>query len=140
MRSRLLISILILFALSGTVSAADTEYNRYAAGFRNFVTCELTRTDAVDHFNGKEFSVTMVNLHEVQQESGMMILMGAVQCFVDGGYKTLYAAAGLTRVQGSEKVSYYTIRKTPFSILASELNRYPYMERCPWTRYWIDLD
>lgn len=138
MRTILLVTILVLF--SGTAGAADDAYNRYAGGYKNFITCELTRADAENHFDGKDFSITMVNLHDVQQESGMKILMGAVKCVVEGEYKTLYAAVGLNRVQGAEKVSYYTVRKKPFSILASELYQHLYLERCPWTRYWIDID
>ncbi|WDP93416.1 MAG: hypothetical protein HUN04_26335 [Desulfobacter sp.] len=129
-----------MLACTGPVKAEDNEYDKYAAGFKNFITCELTRTDAADHFKGKPFTITMVSLHDIRPESGMKILCGAVQCFVDGGYRTLYVAVGVEPVAGREKVSYYTIRKKTFSILASELFRFPYMERCPWTRYWIDLD
>jgi hypothetical protein len=118
----------------------DEAYDRYEASFRNFIKCELTRTDAVDHFNGKSFKITMVNLHGIRNESGIKILTGAVQCFAGDAYHTLYTAVGITQVAGKEVVSYYTIRKKRFSILATELIRYPYMERCPWSRYWVDLD
>lgn len=131
---------LLLFVLGGQSLAASDEYSRYAAGFKNFITCELTRTDAMDHFKGKAFSITMINAHNIREESGIKIITGAVQCFVNNEYTTLYAAVGVEDLAGKEKISYYTIRKQKFSILASELIRFPYMERCPWTRYWIDLD
>lgn len=118
----------------------DDAYTGYEASFRNFLTCELTRTDAVNHFKGKPFKITMVSLHGIQNESGMKILVGAVQCFVEDRYRTLYAAVGVRKVAGKDVVSYYTVRDKQFSILASELIRYPYMERCPWSRYWVDLD
>ena len=140
MRSFILAVIFIL--VSGVVQAfaADAAFYKYEAAFKNFVTCELTRTDAVSHFKGKPFSITMINLHNIQPESGMAILTGAVQCSVDGKYKTLYPAVGVRTVEGRDVVSYYTIRKKDFQILATELFRYPYKERCPWSRYWIDLD
>ena len=120
--------------------AVEEAYHRYEAGFRNFLTCELTRTDATDHFKGKAFKITMISLHDIQQESGMKILTGAVQCFAGDEYKTLYAAIGVQPLADKEVVSYYTIRKKDFSILATELLRFPYMERCPWSQYWINPD
>ncbi|WDP88063.1 MAG: hypothetical protein HUN05_13450 [Desulfobacter sp.] len=124
----------------GSLMAKDSEYNRYDAGFKNFLTCELTRTDAEDHFKGKDFTITMISLHSIVQESGIVILTGAVQCFVKDEYHTLYPAVGIEMLAGKEVVFYYTIRKKNFSILATELIRFPYKERCPWTRYWIDQD
>ena len=104
------------------------------------MTCELTRTDAIDHFKGTPFTITMIRLHGIAQESGMRILTGAVQCAVKDKNQTLYSAIGVERVAGKEKVSYYTIRNQDFSILASELIRFPYQDRCTWSRYWVDLD
>jgi len=129
-----------LLVLSGQAYAADNEYSPYAAGFKNFLTCELTRTDAVDHFKGKAFTITMINANDVRRESGITIITGAVQCFVQNKYTTLHAAVGVEKIAGKEKISYYTIRKQNFFILASELMRFQYKERCPWTRYWVDLD
>ena len=122
------------------VHAQDKDYNRYEASFKNFITCELTRTDAVEHFKGKAFKITMINLHGIRNESGIKIFTGAVQCFAGDQYQTLYTPVGVTQMAGKDIVSYYTIRKERFTILATELIRYPYMERCPWTRYWVDLD
>ena len=58
------------------------------------MTCELTRTDARNHFKGKSFKITMIDLFDIQRESGMVIT-GAVQCFVEDRYQTLYAALGV---------------------------------------------
>ncbi len=132
--------IMLWIAVVGRLWAADGDYPEYDAGFKNFITCELTRTDAVDHFNGAPFTITMIRLHTIKRESGMRILYGAVQCSVGDGYHTFYVAIGVESVAGKKTVGYYTIRKQPFSILASELYRFPYMERCPWTRYWVDTD
>jgi len=134
------IGLSVLIILTGRAHAVDDEYNAYEAGFKNFITCELTRIGAVDHFKKKSFSITMINLHQIQPESGMKILIGAVQCAVQGVDHTLYAAVGVESVIGKDKVSYFTIRKKNFSILASELLRFPYKERCPWARYWVDTD
>ncbi|MCG8618772.1 MAG: hypothetical protein MI802_21335 [Desulfobacterales bacterium] len=133
-------TILAVLLLATPGFTQDEAYDRYEASFRNFIKCELTRTDAMDHFKGKAFKITMVNLHGIRNESGIKILTGAVQCFAGDTYHTLYTAVGVTQVAGKEIVSYYTIRKKRFSILATELIRYPYMERCPWSRYWVDLD
>jgi len=134
--------IMIAWTLMGSVAAfaAGDEFTKYNDSFKNFITCELTRTDAVDHFKGEPFTITMVKLHTVANESGLTILTGAVQCHVKDRYVTLYPAVGVETVVDKDQVSYYTIRKEPFSILASELYKYPYNERCPWSRYWIDLD
>ena len=134
--------ILISWMMLGSAAAkaSGDEFSQYNASFKNFITCELTRTDAVDHFKGHPFEITMVKLHKVTNESGLTILTGAVQCQVKEKYITLYPAVGVQTVVDKAQVSYYTIRKERFSILASELYKYPYTERCPWSRYWVDLD
>lgn len=139
MRHAIGLGLALLFFIR-PVGAAENEFSRYEAGFKNFLTCELTRTDAVNPFKGEPFTITMINLHDIQLESGMGILTGAVQCFVKDTYKMLYPAVGVEKVAGKEKVSYYTIRNHDFSILASELIRYPYKQRCPWSRYWTNLN
>ena len=131
--------MVVLLFPSGT-SAGGDEFEGYKAAFKNFVTCELTRTDAEDHFKGLPFKITMVSLHSVTRESGLTILTGAVQCQVKDRYETLYPAVGVERVVDKDQVTYYTIRRKRFSILATELFKYPYTERCPWSRYWINLD
>lgn len=131
---------LILLTLPAAAWASGDGFAKYEASFKNFITCELTRTDAVDHFKGQPFKITMVSLHNVVHESGLTILTGAVQCDVKDRYVTLYPAVGVETVVDKEQVTYYTIRDREFSILASELFRYPYAERCPWSRYWVDLD
>lgn len=131
-------TLFILFlTFSGTSHGADQEFYELEAGFKNFIQCELTRTDAENHFKGKNFSVTMVNLFNVARELDITILTGVVKCDVQGQYRTLYVAMGLRDLKGKNVVSYYTIRNKDFRILATELIRYPYKERCPWTQYWI---
>ena len=138
---RISVMLLVFFlGLPTTVLAAGDEFERYQAEFKNFITCELTRTDATDHFKGQPFKITMINLHHIAKESGLTILTGAVQCQVKGKYVTLYPAVGVETLVDKEQVTYYVIRDKDFSILASELYRYPYQERCPWARYWIKLD
>jgi len=129
----------IVFCSIG-VCADEFEFNKMSASFKNFVTCELTRTDATNHFEGKSFKITMVDLFDVQNESDLKIITGAVECFVEKKYITLYVAVGLKTTLGKEQVAYYIIRNKDFSILGTELIRYPYKERCGWTQYWIDLD
>ncbi len=118
--------------------ADEADFRKEEMSFKNFITCELTRTDAFDHFGGKLFNITMIDLFDVWMESDIKMVTGAVQCFVENRYQTLYAAVGLVRTLGREQVAYYTIRQQDFSILATELMRYPYKERCDWLEYWID--
>jgi hypothetical protein len=120
--------------------ADDLEFSELEMSFKNFITCELTRTEAMNPFNGKPFKITMIDLFDVQMESGLQIVTGAVQCFVDNQSLTLYAAVGITKLLEKEQVSYYTIRDKDFSILATELFRFPYKERCKWSQYWVDID
>ncbi|MBU3954372.1 MAG: hypothetical protein KJ658_19765 [Proteobacteria bacterium] len=134
----LLLGVLIL--MPSFLLAQDNEFTKYEMSFKNFLTCELTRTDARNHFKGKSFKITMIDLFDIQRESGMVIVTGAVQCFVEDRYQTLYAALGVETIIDKEKVSYYTVRESDFSILATELIRFPYKERCPWSRYWLDTD
>ncbi|MCP4021959.1 MAG: hypothetical protein GY729_08965 [Desulfobacteraceae bacterium] len=108
--------------------------------FKNFIKCELTRTGATNHFNGKPFTITMIDLFDIQTESGLKIVTGAVKCFVINKHITLFAAVGIKQIMDKDEVNYYVIRKKDFSILATELLKYPYKERCPWTQYWIDID
>ncbi len=135
-----LLGIYFLCAWGSSAGADTFAYNETRASFENFIRCELTRTDANNHFGGRDFTITMVNFYNVQAESDIKIVTGAVDCFVENEVKTLYVALGLNRVLDKEKVSYYLIRKKDFSILATELIQHPYKERCPWSQYWIDTD
>lgn len=120
--------------------ADDSEFSEMEMSFKNFITCELTRTEATNPFNGKPFKITMIDLFDVQMESDLQIVTGAVQCFVDNQSLTLYVAVGITKLLEKEQVSYYAIRDKDFSILATELFRFPYKERCKWSQYWVDID
>ncbi len=133
-----LFSYFVIFPLNS--HADDSEFNKIEMSFKNFISCELTRTDAMNHFDGKPFKITMIDLFDVQNESDIKIVTGAVECFVNNQYQTLYAAVGITKIMEKEQVSYYTIRKTDFLILATELIRFPYKERCKWLQYWVDID
>lgn len=129
--------LIFLLTLPGSGRGADQKFNELEAGFKNFIQCELTRTDAENHFKGKKFTVAMVNLFNVTREQDLTILTGAVKCDVQGQYQTLYVALGLMDLREKTVVSYFTIRHKDFRILATELLRYPYKERCPWAQYWI---
>lgn len=126
--------------LSTPLFADDFAFNRLEMSFKNFITCELTRIDAVNHFNGKSFTIKMIDLFDVKTESDIKIITGTVNCLVVDTHQTLYAAVGLTTILGKEQVTYFTIRDKDFSLLATELIKYPYKERCKWSPYWIDLD
>lgn len=138
---RAIFLLIVTIAVSPWNSYADdSAFNKEEMSFKNFITCELTRTGAKTHFNGKPFTITMIDLFDVQIESDIRIVTGAVECFVDDKYMTLYAAVGITKNLEKEQVSYYTIRPKDFPILATELIRFPYKERCNWTQYWVDID
>ncbi len=127
-----------LFAPS--LLAQGNQFGKYEMSFKNFLTCELTRTGAVNHFKGSPFKITMIDLFEIQRESDMVIITGAVRCAIADRYQVLYVALGVETIMGKEQVTYYTTRPKDFSILATELLRFPYKERCPWSRYWVDID
>lgn len=120
--------------------ADDSDFNKIEMSFKNFITCELTRTDATNHFKGKPFKITMIDLFDVQIESDIRIVTGAVECFAGDQSLTLYAAVGITKILEKEQVSYFTIRNKDFFILATELIQFPYKERCKWLQYWVDID
>ena len=139
----MLLGLFLLFSscFLPTCLWADTnEFTRYEMSFKNFLTCELTRTGAKDYFKGNPFKITMIDLFALQKESDIIILTGAVRCVVGGSYQVLYVAVGVEAILDKEQVTYYTVRKNDFSILATELMQFPYKERCPWSRYWVDLD
>ena len=136
----LLLFCLLIFILSKCVFADDFDFSKMEMSFKNFVKCELTRTDAVNHFNGKSFAIKMIDFYDIQTELDIKIITGVIKCFVDDKDKTLYAAVGLRTIIGKEQIAYYTIRDHDFSILATELYKYPYKERCTWSQYWIDID
>lgn len=130
--------ICILFIMvCGIAHGQDQAFYELKAGFKNFIECEFTRTDTENYFKGKPFAVAMVNLFNITQELDITILTGAVKCDVQGQYRTLYVAVGLRELHGKRVVSYFIVRHKDFHILATELIRYPYKERCPWSRYWI---
>ena len=133
-----IVCLVVLTAASGF--ADDFEFNQMNNSFKNFMRCELTRTSAPNPFKGKPFEITMIDLFDIAQESDLKIVTGAVQCFVEDRHRILYAAVGLKKVLGKEQVVCLTIRHQDFSILATELLRYPYKERCQWAEFWIDLD
>ncbi|PIE62274.1 MAG: hypothetical protein CSA25_05930 [Desulfobacter postgatei] len=131
-------AVFIFFlAIPGTGYGAEQGFYELEAGFKNFMQCELTRTDAEKYFKKKNFTVIMVNLFNVTKELDITILTGMVKCDVQGQYRTLYVAMGLRALRGKKVVSYLTVRYKDFRILATELMRHPYKERCPWARYWI---
>ncbi len=132
--------IITLFWVSGSVFAEDAAFEELRMRLNNFVQCEMTRTTATDYFGGKPFAITMINLFDSKREGGMLIVSGAVQCWIEDHHKTLHFALGVMELEGHDKVSYFVIRKKNFSILATELMRFPYKERCPWSQYWIDTD
>lgn len=130
----------VLLLLPTSIWAQTDDFTRYEMSFKNFLTCELTRTGAIDHFKGKSFKVTMIDLFSLQRESDMVIITGAVRCVVGDSHHFLYVAVGVETILDKEQVTYYTVRDADFSILATELMKFPYKERCPWSRYWVDMD
>jgi len=131
---------IIFLTVPGTGRGTDQEFYELEAGFKNFIQCEFTRADTEKYFKEKDFAVIMVNFFNVTREMDITILTGTVKCDVQGQYRTLYVAMGLRDLKGKKVVSYFTIRHKDFHILATELIRYPYKERCPWARYWINQD
>ena len=92
--------IMIIVFLCIPASAGEFEFHQLEMSFKNFLRCELTRTDAPDYFKGHPFTITMIDLFEVHEESDMKIVTGAVKCFVKNRYLTLYAAVGIENIMG----------------------------------------
>jgi len=136
----LFVFLTVFLASAGPARVAEDRFSRYEKGFENFVTCELTRIGPTSYFKGKSVDITMLDVYEVRTESDLVIITGAVQCFVEDSYKTLYAAVGVKTIMEREKVVYFTIRPKDFTILATELMRHPYKERCGWSRYRVDIN
>lgn len=142
-RSFCLLVVFFVLFIQGPMSLSSADEQQYRGAtlrFENFIRCELTRTGAKDYFNGKPFKINMINLFDVRREGEITIFTGSFKCWVEDGYRTRYAAVGVEELYGKEKVSYFVVRKKDFSILATELMNFPYKERCPWARYWIDTD
>ncbi len=137
----ILIGLLTVFPLVMPGSLfAQNEFTKYERSFKNFLTCDFTRTGAINHFKGKAFKITMIDVFEIQREGDLVIITGAVRCVVGDSFQVLYVALGVETILDKEQVTYYTVRKKDFSILATELIQFPYKERCPWSRYWVDTD
>lgn len=136
------LTILSFWVISSAFSyeAEEDMYEKRRMSYENFIKCELTRTDADDHFSGRPFKIVMINLFNIVREGDILIVTGAVNCWVVDKYETLFVALGVKKVLDYEKVSYYVARKKDFSIIATELMNYPYKERCQWTQYWLDLN
>ncbi len=130
---------LSIFPIASHAIDNGDNYEKTKKCFENFATCELNRSDALDHFDGKPFKIIMINFFDAVQEGDLLIVTGAVKCWVDGKYENLFIAVGVRELMGYEKVYYYLVRKKDFITLATELMNYPYKERCRWDRYWIDI-
>lgn len=130
----------ISFLTRQNAFAGDAEFKETKACFENFIRCELTRTSAENYFNGKSFTISMVNFFDIKKEGDIIIITGAVECWVAEEHLNLYAAVGIKEIFEKKKVSYLAIRRKDFSILATELMNYPYKERCGWSQYWVDID
>jgi hypothetical protein len=141
-----LIFIFIFFVIFGHIFSAqnvfssDAEFGETKACFENFIRCELTRTSAKNYFNGKVFTISMVNFFDIKKEGDIIVITGAVECWVIDKHKVLFVAVGVKEIFEKKKVSYLVIRNKDFSILGTELMNYPYKERCNWSQYWVDID
>lgn len=138
-RPALFLYLFFLFPIAVCAMENLDKYEKTKMSFENFIKCELTRTDAEDHFKGESFEIVMINMFDAVTEGDILIITGALKCWVTDRYETLFVAVGIKELMGYEKVYYYLTRRTNFTILATELMNYPYKERCKWDRYWIDL-
>ncbi len=130
---------LCFLSLQGISFASETDYSGINRSFNNFLQCELTRVDARDYFDGKPFKITAINMYDITKEGDLMIITGFVKCWVVNKFETLFAAVGVKQLLGHEKVYYLLIKKQDFSVIATQLEKYPYKEICPWSRYRTDL-
>jgi len=135
----IIVSFLCIFICKGICFSADADYQGMNMKFSNFLQCELTRVGAPDYFNGKSFKITAINLFDVKKEGDLTIVTGIVKCWVVNRFETLFAAVGVKRLLGHEKVYYLLIKKHDFSVLATQLEKYPYKNRCAWSRYQMDV-
>ena len=97
--------------------ASDAEFNERKACFENFIRCELTRTSARNYFDGKSFTISMVNFFDIKKEGDILIFTGAVECWVSEEHLKLFVAVGVKKIFEKKKVSYLIVRNKDFSIL-----------------------
>ena len=136
----LIVFFLSVFSGVGSLNAGSVDFKRFEMQFKNFVTCALTRNDAPSYFRGEPFTVTMVDLFDITPELDLTIVTGSVQCFVKDRQKMLYVAVGVKDIMDHPHVSYMAVRHRDFTILGTELMRYPYKDKCQWFEYWIDTE
>ena len=129
-----------LFFAQGKAVCGEADFKKISDTFANFMTCELTRIDAPDYLDKKPFKITSITVFDVQTEGDLLIVTGVVKCWVEKRYQDLYAAVGIKKVVGHDRVVHLTVRKTDFSILASGLAKFSYKSRCDWNRYRVDLE
>ncbi|MFH1154503.1 MAG: hypothetical protein V1793_11875 [Pseudomonadota bacterium] len=118
--------------------AGEVEFGKIQSCFRNFFTCEMARSDADVYFDKKPFDIVSTHVSDVRTEGGLLVVTGTVTCWVAKKNETLFAALGIRTIMGHELVSYMTVRNQGFSILASELARFPYKPGCLWIQYWVN--
>ena len=135
----IIIFFFCFFICKGVGFSNETDYRGTNMRFSNFLRCELTRVDAPDYFNGQPFKITEINMFDVKNEGDLKIITGTVKCWVVNRFETLFAAVGVKQLLGHEKVYYLLIKKHDFSVLATQLEKYPYKERCAWLRYSMDV-
>lgn len=122
----------------GAAVSGEADFRRISEHFISFLTCELTRVDAPVYFEGKPFKITSITVTDTVTEGDLQIVTGVVKCWVEKRYHVLYAAVGVKKVAGFDRVAYLTVRQSDFEILASELAGYPYRDRCDWSRYRVN--
>ncbi len=132
--------VLLHLICATDVYGESSAFERHRVSFENFMTCELTRLTAPHPFDGKPFDIIMASVFDIRKESGIVIVTGAVTCDVQGEFKTLHVVAGLRTIMGKEHISFYVARPEHFTLLATQLMRFPYKDRCTWSRYRVPLN
>ena len=141
MRNSVVFFVCVLLAgLASPVplQAGEIEFARIEGCFKNFFHCEMARKDGDVYFDKKPFEIVETHVSDIRQEGDLLIVAGTVTCWVEKKHQILYSALGIRKILEHEQVRYMTTRQEDFSILASEITRFPYKRGCPWVQFWLN--
>ena len=136
LRSTVFLVLTLAAVLPGTAAlAGDVEFREIQHCFRNFMDCEMHRTDSNVYFEGKSFEIVDSHVADARQEGDLLVVTGTVTCWVEKKPRVLFAVLGIRTIMGHRQVGFVVIRDQDFSIPASELLQSPYKRECPWIRF-----
>ena len=143
-KKKVFIGTIILFIMFvNTLFCNEFEYQKAKMSFKNFIECELTRTDTENYYSKEKIhKIDIINMHDIRNEGNIKIITGAAKYFevISQKSQTLFVTIGIKKILGHEKVLYFLAKKENDPVFLIELAENPYNERCLWTQYWINTN